>query len=131
MNFKYLIVISLILLSACSKKLPIEVNTAFDGRDFNVTGQAADSMDQEEGLVFFVEGTYMDLDVMERLPLNRDCPYRMKISANGGVLTYDIESDSKTEFTKNEADACVTQYATLIEKRLSKKYEISSTYEHK
>jgi len=101
MNFKYLIVISLILLSACSKKLPIEVNTAFDGRDFNVTGQAADSMDQEEGLVFFVEGTYMDLDVMERLPLNRDCPYRMKISANGGVLTYDIGSDSKTEFTKN------------------------------
>jgi hypothetical protein len=126
---KYLLVLALILLSACSKKLPIEASAAFDGRDFNVIGQASESLDPDEGLVFFIEGTYVDLDVMERLPLNQECPFRMGISATDGILTYDIEKDSKTEFAKKEADACALNYATLIEKMLSKKYEISSTYD--
>lgn len=125
---KYLFVVALILLSACSKKLPIEASAAFDGRDFHVIGQAADSMDSNEGLVFFVRGSYVDLDVMERLPLNKECPFHMKISATGGTLTYDINRDSEAKFAKEDADSCAIEYATLIEKRLSRKYESSSTY---
>ncbi len=118
---KYGFLILLVCISGCSDKLPNIVGADFKGSDFDVLGQIADSMDPDEGWIYWVEGRYRDQEIGEKLAIMGNCPTIMKINANEGVLSYELSESAMKRFSKTESDDCILKYANAIEARLSKK----------
>lgn len=124
------IVLSLLLLTGCSKSTTHELSNVDFNIEFTFEGYAVDNGGE---WVYFLKGESNGIPVRGDAPLIEasnifGCPTTMHVESRKGAVRYFLDSGADSEYSREASEKCVIHYSAIFSSLARQRVENAKSY---